>query len=188
MDRRKALKNLGILSGGLVLLPSCDFSEEKISLTLNKLKITESQESLMNELVSSIIPEGEILGAKGINLQNFIWVIVDDCMEASSQESYLRGLSAFNNRVEAMTGKSFNNHDQEERVKTLKSIVKGKEDGADAEEIDLIHFVETTKQIAIWGYMTSKYMMTDIMPYRLVPSTYGPCETIDNTQRINMNA
>ncbi len=30
--------------------------------------------------------------------------------------------------------------------------------------------------------------MTDIMPYSLVPGTYGACESIDNSKRINVNA
>ena len=45
MDRRKALLNLGILTGGMVLLPSCDFTEEQVSLSLNKLRITASEEA-----------------------------------------------------------------------------------------------------------------------------------------------
>lgn len=188
MDRRKALKNLGILSGGLVLLSSCDLSEEKVSLTLNKLSITESQETLMKELVSTIIPEGDILGAKSLNIQDFIWVMVDDCMEASYQQSYLNGLKTFNSAVKTSTGKSFSRLDQKGRIDALTSLVNGKEDGAGPEEMDLINFVETTKYFGIWGYMTSEYVMTDIMPYKLVPGTYGPCETIDNTKRINLNA
>ncbi len=69
MDRRKALVNLGILTGGMVLLPSCEFSKEKISFALNNLQVTESQESLLKDIVSFLIPEGDLPGAGSLNVQ-----------------------------------------------------------------------------------------------------------------------
>ena len=186
MDRRKALINMGLLTGGVMLFPSCDFSEEKVSLTLNKLSITESQEALMKKLVATILPEGNIQGASSINLQDFVWIMVDDCMEEASQKSYINGLQNFNDRFEEIAGKSFESLDQEGRVEVLGNLLKGRENGAGPEELDLINFLETTKQFSIWGYMTSEYIMTEVMPYTLIPGTYGPCETIDKSKRINL--
>ena len=52
---------------------------------------------------------------------------------------------------------------------------------------DLVNFVQTTKNFTSLGYMRSEYMMTEVMPYTLGPGTDGPCETIDNSKRININ-
>lgn len=188
MDRRKALRNLGILTSGIVLLPSCDFSEEKISLVLNKLSITTSQEELMKELMITMLPEGEIAGAGTLMVHDFVWIMVDDCLEPTLQESYLKGLSNFKKDFKNLQGKSFLSLNIDERAKALGLIEASKENASEEINEDFLNFIDITKEFAILGYMQSKYMMTEVMPYPLIPGTYGTCETIDNTKRVNVNA
>lgn len=187
MDRRKALKHLGILSGGMVMLPSCDFTAEKVSLTLNRLKITKSQETLMKELTESILPQDDLPGALNLKVHDFVWTMVDDCLKNETMQSYLEGMTNFNKRVVELTGQSFLKSDQQDRVKALHSIVKEEVRPSDLVSRDVLNFVEITKSFTILGYMKSEYIMTEIMPYSLVPGSYGTCETIDNDKRINVN-
>lgn len=187
MDRRKALRNLGILTGGVVLFPSCDFTEEKVSLALNTLRITESQETLMKELVGCIIPEGDIPGAVSLKVHDFVWVMVDDCMDEPSKESYLIGLNNFDNSIKNISGKRFAKLKPEERIKTLSGILEKADDTMGSFDKDLINFIQTSKNFTTLGYMRSEYIMTEVMPYTLIPGTYGPCETVDNSKRININ-
>lgn len=187
MDRRNALRNLGILTGGMVLLPSCDFSEEKVSLVLNKLSIKPSEESLMKELVGCIIPEGEIPGAASLGVHGFVWIMVDDCMSEEKQSSFLKGMKSFVPFVKKATGTSFLSMEQREREKTLLDLLSIKMEDADPSQKDTLFFVSAVKGVTAYGYMQSEYIMKDIMPYTLIPGSYGPCETIDNTKRINVN-
>ncbi len=188
MDRRKALRNLGILTGGIVLLPSCNFSKEKVSLVLNKLKITTSQENLMKELLATILPDGEIPGAEKLMVHDFVWIMVDDCLEAAQQDSYLKGLTNFDTDIKKLEGETFLSLVEEDRVNVLGLIEVSKEKSLENISKDLINFVEITKYFAILGYMQSEYIMTEIMPYSLVPGAYGACESIDNSKRLNVNA
>ena len=187
MDRRKALKHLGILSGGMVMLSSCDFTQEKVSLTLNRLKITESQETLMKELVETILPQGNLPGALNLGVHDFVWIMVDDCLKNDIQRSFLEGMTKFNKRCKALRGQSFLRSNQQDRVKALQSIVNIELSPSDQESRDVLNFVEITKSCTILGYMKSEYIMTEVMPYSLVPGSYGTCETIDNSKRINVN-
>lgn len=188
MDRRNALKKLGILTGGLLMFPSCEFSEEKASLVLNKLEISATEASLMRDLVGCIIPEGELPGANTLQVQNIVWVMVDDCLDKDSRKSFISGLKIFEDRVKKISGNSFEDMSQEEREKTLTKIVGTNETEMNTEEKNLIAFIKITKYYTILGYMNSEYIMTEVMPYSLVPGTYGLCETIDNNKRININA
>ncbi|WP_332914300.1 hypothetical protein [Algoriphagus boritolerans] len=43
MNRRIALRHLALISGGLVLIPSCDFSSDDILAAYQNLKVTASQ-------------------------------------------------------------------------------------------------------------------------------------------------
>ncbi len=187
MDRRKALLNLGILTGGMVLLPSCDFTKEQVSLSLNKLRITASEEALMKELVSSIIPEGKIPGAASLQVHDFVWVMVDDCMDQQKQSMFLNGLKGFDSHVKKITGNSFSSLDQKEREEMLRMIINKPQESSKDDLGALKLFVSTTKEFTSFGYMKSEYIMTEVMPYTLIPGSYGPCETVDKTKRINVN-
>lgn len=187
MDRRKALLNLGILTGGMVLLPSCDFTKEQVSLSLNKLRITASEEALMKELVSSIIPEGKISGAASLHIHDFVWVMVDDCMDQENQSMFLNGLKGFDSYVKKITGNPFSSLDQKEREEMLLMIINKPQESSNGDLEALKLFVSTTKEFTSFGYMKSEYIMTEVMPYTLIPGSYGPCETVDKTKRINVN-
>jgi len=187
MDRRKALMNLGILTGGMVLLPSCDFTKEQVSLSLNKLRITASEEALMKELVSCIIPESDIPGAASLHVHDFVWIMVDDCMSEENQSMFLNGLKGFDSHIKKTTGNSFSSLDQKEREAVLNMIINEPKDGSGPALSDLKLFVSTTKQFTSFGYLKSEYIMTEVMPYKLIPGTYGSCEIIDNSKRVNIN-
>lgn len=183
MKRRTALKNMGLLTGGLLLYPSCDFSEENITIILRQLKIRDSQQVLLEEIVASIIPEGNLPGAKSLNIQNFVWGIVGECMTDEDQQSYIKGLQEFELKFNQGDGQNFVTQNEKDRVKILIDLTKNK-----SKEDDLQDFIQTTKKLTIQGYMMSQFIMTEIMPYKLIPGAYGTCETIDPNKRINTNA
>lgn len=187
MDRRNALRNLGILTGGMVLLPSCDFSQEKVSLVLNKLSIKASEESLMKELVSCIIPEGDMPGAASLKVDGFVWVMVDDCLNDKDQSRFLKGLHSFEATVKKSNGKSFLSMEQDERETTLTEILNKTSKTTESAEDEIKFFVSMTKNLTAYGYMKSEYIMKEVMPYTLIPGSYGPCETVDYSKRINVN-
>lgn len=187
MDRRKALMNLGILTGGMMLLPSCEFSKEKISLALNNLQVNKMQESMLKDIVNSLIPEGDLSGAGSLNIDDFVWVMVDDCLDEASQKSYIRGLNNFDAQIKNMAKKPFNLLSSQEQIQAFKTITEDSKDQTLKLDNDVKVFLNTTKRFTILGYMKSAYIMTQIMPYSLVPTKYGTCETIDKTKRINVN-
>ena len=155
MDRRKALVNLGILTGGMVLLPSCEFSKEKISFALNNLQVTQTQESLLKDIVSALIPEGDLAGAGSLNVHDFVWVMVDDCMDKEKQTAYIRGLNDFDAQIKRITGKTFASQNNEERNQTFKIITEDPTDNSEKVNDDVKTFIKTTKYLAILGYMRS---------------------------------
>lgn len=187
MNRRIALRNLGILTGGMVLLPSCDFSKEKASLILNKLEILPSEETLVKELIDAMIPEGKIPGAKALGVDIFVWIMVDDCLTDDDQEMYLKGMKIFDVHSNKVANNSFSALNQKEREELLTEILAIDSNEANDSDKALNLFVNITKYFTSYGYMQSEYIMTEVMPYTLVPGTYGSCETIDNSKRINVN-
>ena len=51
-----------------------------------------------------------------------------------------------------------------------------------------MRFIEISKSYAIVGFMRSEYVMTEVMPYSLVPGKPPVCRTIDTNEKINIYA
>ena len=188
MNRRKALKNLGLITGGIFMLPSCDFSDEKVSIILNKLQITVKEEKLLQEIVATIIPEGEIPGARSLKVQNFIWVMIDDCLPEKKQNSFMNGLKLFDNHVQQLRNSSFISLTENDRLTVLKDLLnKNDKSGEKSDLRSIRRFIKAVKYYGTWGFMQSEYIMTEVMPYQLVPGSYGSCETIETNKRVNIN-
>ncbi len=186
MHRRKALKNLGLLSGSLMLFPSCDFSKENVSRVMNNLQVTETQESLLKSLVETLIPKTDTPGGLDLKLDEFVWVMVDDCLPKDEQDSFMNGLSAFESTYKKFSGNSFQGSEQEQRALIMSQMA----DENSNKELpqDVIRFIEISKSYAVLGFMRSEYLMTEVMPYSLVPGKYPSCRTVDPNGKINIYA
>ena len=185
MQRRNALKNIGLITGGILLFPSCNYSEEKVSIALNNLQINISEELLLKQVVETILPEGEILGGVSLNVHNFVWVMIDDCTTKENQSSFINGLKLFDQTIFNMTTKKFGELSPEEKLTFIKSLIENKSTNK-----VIFKFINTTKQIAIQGYLNSEYILTQQMPYKLVPGafSYEPCKIINSNEKVNINA
>ncbi|OIQ37190.1 MAG: hypothetical protein BM563_09070 [Bacteroidetes bacterium MedPE-SWsnd-G1] len=179
MNRRNALKNLGLFTGGVLLFPSCDFSDEKVGIILNKLKINAKQESLLTSIVDTIIPEDNTPGGISAKCHNFVWACIDDCTSPEDQKKFIEGLNEFNTK----TNDSFDQKNMEERTKIVDSSFSD-------ENKNIQNFLNSVKGLSVWCYTKSEHFLTVEMPYKLVPGagTYNTCKTIDPNQKINSNA
>lgn len=184
MKRRSALKNIGLITGGLLLFPSCDVSDEKVSIILNKLKIDAAKEALLKSIVNTILPEGKVPGGLSAKSHNFIWYYIDDCVSEEEQIGFIGGLEEFNQKSNTEIGQKFVDSDDKVRLQTLNDFMANKD------ESTINDFLSAVKGLSIWNYLNSEYIMTNEMPYKLVPGagTYKGCKTIDPNEKININA
>lgn len=179
MNRRNVLKNLGLFTGGMLLLPSCDFSDEKATIALNKLKITADQEALLTSLVDTIIPETATPGGLSTKCHNFVWVYLDDCTSPEDQQQFIAALNEFDSKYNS----SFQEKSLEERTAILNDLIENDDEIAK-------DFLDSVKRLSVWHYTNSEHFLTNEMPYKLVPGagSYVTCKTIDPNQKININA
>lgn len=180
MLRRTAIKKIGILTGGMILLHSCNFSEEKATIVLNNLKITSDQEKILKAVVSTLIPEGDIPGAVSLGVDHFVWIMIDDVLSKKRQKNFIEGLDSFDLEINTKYKKSFDQLNPEDQLKALISTSEK------SKNIQVLNFITTTKYLTQKGYMQSKYIMTEIMPYALIPGSYNNCKKTDTKERINI--
>ncbi|EIJ38367.1 hypothetical protein JoomaDRAFT_1351 [Galbibacter orientalis DSM 19592] len=184
MKRRNAIKSLGLITTGLVLMPSCNFLDERTPIVLHKLKITEEEEILLEEIIDTMLPETETPGGVSLKIQNFVWVMLDDCADKEKQDTFLAGLRLFKSTVKENFDEDFSDLNSEEKLTTLLAMMQ-----SESFNTDVSTFLHTTKQTAVWGYKNSEYYMTNLMPYKLIPGAFSyKTKTINPTDKININA
>jgi hypothetical protein len=168
MDRRSALKYIGVASAAAFVLPSCVADPKKVSIALNNLKINGDEEELLAQFATALIPATETPGAKEVGAHHFALVMVDDCMNKEEQEKYLRGMRAFDAEVKSKIGSSFLKAAKEERTAILNKL-QGENDNLSE---DVKYFHKVTRGYIIQGYLQSQHFLTNVKPYQLIPGPH----------------
>ena len=184
MNRRDALRNMSIFAGGIVLVPSCDFSKEDILVAYDKLKVTPHLQELLTEIVDTIIPAGEIKGASDLEVHDFVLVMVNDCLNKDMQNSFMKGFNEFASFSKEYTGKNFKVLDREQREHVINGGLKDNSE----EKADVRKFLYTTKELSIQGFLMSEYIQTEIKPYSLIPGDYQGEVLISSLKSEKINA
>ena len=168
IKRRTVLRNLLIIAGGAMVLPACYRNSGKASIALQDLTISEEEEDLLAELTETLIPETSTPGAKSLKLHLFVLKMVDDCYTADNQKLFMEGLTSFKDHFKKQAGTSFADASPEKRQEVLKAIQDSKK-----KDDPVKKFYDITKSKTIQGYLNSKYVMTNIVKYELVPARYN---------------
>ncbi|MBN8576304.1 MAG: gluconate 2-dehydrogenase subunit 3 family protein [Cytophagales bacterium] len=172
MQRREALKSLAILTGGAVLIPSCNFEKEDILAAYSNLQITSTQQTLLSAVANSIIPPGNLKGAGDIAVQDFILVMVNDCLDKERQALFTQGLQEFDAYSKKVGGSKFLKLEATEKEKVISAGLAIAPGTADEIQKSVREFLSITKRFTIQGFMMSEYIMKDIKPYSLIPGSY----------------
>lgn len=157
MNRRLAIKQVLIFAGGMVLLPSCLQDKGKVSIQLQHLDISAAQENLLAEIAELIIPKTNTSGAKDLKLHLFVLKMLDDCYEPADQQQFIAGL------------KAFEGHEGKELAQLVLDANSGKSGLPDEQK----KFYQIMKSKTIEGYLNSKYVMSNLLIWELVPGRYN---------------
>lgn len=170
IHRRSLLKQFVFMGAGMAIIPSCLSDKSKSSILLSKIKISADEEQLLAELCESIIPKTTTPGAKDISAHLFVLKMVDDCTSKADQDTFISGLSAFNDFSKTTVGKSFADGNTADRRKVLSALIAGKDDAS-----KLPAFFKTVKRYTIQAYTSSEYFLTRVQVYQLIPGKYHGC-------------
>jgi hypothetical protein len=186
MDRRTVIRNLALVVGGAVLLPSCLHKDGSAYVQLKHIILNSDQQDLIANIAETIIPKTNTPGAKDLNLPAFVLKMIDDCYDKKGQDKFIAGLAEFNNLVIKKYNKSFSDLETKEREAVLlgienshKTNKKGNstparsfrpQKSADMPPLDT--FYGAVRQQTIFGYTTSQFFMTKEIFYDMVPGRY----------------
>ncbi len=205
MNRRTVIKNLALVIGGAVLLPSCVHSDGNTYVQLKHLNMDADQQKLIADIAETIIPKTNTPGAKDLNLPAFVLKMLDDCYKKKDQQTFMTGMGKFNDMVKKMYNSSFGDLNVKEREAVLTTIEKSnkpfgnpqksiKPVGDAQKSLDvpkkkpdvppLNFFYWAIKQQTIFGYTNSQYFMTKRIVYELVPGRYNAHFPVKNNKAV----
>ena len=168
MQRRTVLKQLLLITGGAIVIPSCLNREEGSSVTYKNINITGQEEKILAEFGETLIPAGKTPGAKDTYAHLYALRMIDRCTEKEVQQSFKKGLANLNQRAEKELGTSFLKASPQQRLQLLKKLEAGKE-GKDDNAV----FYNTAKGHIMRGYLNSKPVLGDVFGYTLIPGAYN---------------
>lgn len=201
MDRRKALKNMGLSLGYVVATPtlisivqSCK-GEPAVVWTPDFFSKEEG--STITKLVDLILPKTDTPSASEVQVDLFIDKFANEVMEKEQQDFVKMSMGKFidktlkdsgKEKIEDLTAEDLEpilasslKYSKDDQTKMFESITtysealaEGKESELD-DEISRFAFASNLRGLTIWGYKASEYVGEEVLAYLPVPGEYIAC-------------
>ncbi|HUB59905.1 MAG TPA: gluconate 2-dehydrogenase subunit 3 family protein [Puia sp.] len=178
INRRTALRQLAFISAGAALLPSCAGRHTKPDLVLNNFTVDDAGQRTLDALTATLIPTTETPGARETGASLFIFKMLDDCSAKKDQDTFFKGLKQLDDASRKTTGGTFAEASPVQREAILTSIGKKQLPG---EEMNF--FYSTARKLTILSYTSSRYFLTKVQVYELVPGRWHGCVPVPASQR-----
>lgn len=179
ISRRDAIRNCFIITVGAALVPHCKQEDNsKTTLVYKHLRINGDDEKLITEVSETIIPVTDTPGSKDTYTHLFVLKMLDDCYTKEQQQQFLKGMQEFENMSKKKFDKSFVECNVLQREELVGNNINNKSSSADVSA-----FFDIIKKLTIQGYTTSKYYLTDVQMYKLVPGKFKGCVPVTSISR-----
>jgi len=200
MDRRNALRNMGLTFGYAVATPtliSILQSCQQQGPEWTPVYLSPDEGQGITYLVDLIIPKTDTPSASEVQIPMFIDKFIDEVAEPEDQDFMRMAMGKFFDKALADSGKqtigdlepedlepvlaSSLNHTPEDQTEMYKSISSyqeaiGKGQTAELDEAtSRFAFANNLRGITIWGYKTSENVGEQVLAYLPVPGEYIPC-------------
>ena len=168
MDRSKAIKNLAIVSGGLITLPQWMVSCGVSDTTIHQSSFSVAEQKILASITDTIIPAGNSIGALSVGVDKFLQKLIDDCYEKDLQDNVKTQLRSLEESAKATNKKRFADCTQTQREELLLKLSTST-NNSEKDFFDLI------KSETIRGFNTSQKVMQEYLGYKVAPGYYYGC-------------
>lgn len=202
MERRVALKNMGLAFGYTVAAPtllgivqSC--SGKKV-LDWTPDFFTKDEGTVLHTLIDILLPKTDTPSASEVNVHVFIDKFANEVLPKEHQDFLKMGMGKFTDKVLAASQKEtladLNEEDlepvfatylkkrtdenEEAHEKAVEAYFQSVEEsggGVLDDEISCFSFANSLRDITIWSYKTSEYIGEEVLAYLPIPGEYIAC-------------
>lgn len=165
MNRRNAIKNLSLATGGLISLPfwmtACHMSDKDSHFS----SFSPLEQAALAAVADTIIPAGPSIGALSVGVDKFLQKVLDDCYEPAVVGNVKKQLAAIDVQAKAAHGQLFAACNARQR----QAFVLNGLNSANKEEKDAYSLL---KSETIRGFNTSQQVMEGYLHYKVAPGHY----------------
>ena len=180
MNRRNALKNMGMAMGYAVATPAVlsilQSCKQEVSLAWVPEFFSLDEAKMIEGLVDLIIPKTDIPGAKELNVAKFIDMYTNEVMNVEEGKQVKLNAAITLNELGG-ADMSAEKYDAL-LAKYLKASQTEKE-GFSEKENSASSFVHRLRGMAVWGFKTSEEIGENVMAYDPVPGAFKGCESLE---------
>ena len=177
MDRRAALKRVGLIMGGAVSVPlasgilsGCQSSVDGTAYVLQTL--TPQQDELVATISELIIPTTDTPGARAAKVNEFIDILMTDYYPDEDRSRFMSGLAEADEKAQAANGNLFVDCTEDQQVAILTEMENEAYTAKEAGE-DQAFFL-MMKEMTLTGYYTSEIGATQELTYVHEAGEYRP--------------
>ena len=185
MNRRKAIRNTGLIAGGslmipsfLVLLQSC---KNEPKLGWQPLFFKEQEARFISTLVDTILPKTDTPGALDVKVHMFLDKVFAKTYDETAQQKIRADIAEFNANCKQNFGKVFTELNKADQNAVLKAAeaksgkFNGGVWGTAVGKQAPVGFYRSIKSMALWAYLSSEEIGKNVLNYDPVPMVYEGC-------------
>ncbi|MBZ9630186.1 gluconate 2-dehydrogenase subunit 3 family protein [Salegentibacter sp. LM13S] len=204
MNRRQALRNIGLGAGAIIvgpttlnLLQSC---KNDPTYNWEPTFLSASNGFALKQILEVILPKTDTPGAEELNIAEFIDSYMEQVAHENRQENFKQSADAFSRAFKNEFGKEEGEGSLEEYeqivAKYLKAtpaerdeIAKRNTATQDPQDRDQkitldpdagsLAYLQEVRDMGIWAYKTSEEIGEEVMWYDPIPGEYIPCGPVD---------
>ncbi len=173
MDRREALKRVGVMMGGAVSLPlvsgvlsGCQAPAGNGGYALQTLSADQSE--LVATISELIIPTTDTPGARAAKVNEFVDLMLTDWYAEDDKNKFMAGLRAAYEMAQNANGSSFVDNTEEQQIALLTQMESDAMNGGGGNG----DFFRMMKELTLTGYYTSEIGATQELKYVHVAGEY----------------
>ncbi len=207
MERRKALKNMGLAFGYTVATPTL----LGLVQSCNKKKVldwtpdffSKDEGTAVHTLLDIILPKTDTPSATEMNVHVFIDQFAKEVLPPEHKDFLKLGMDKFLSKILADTQKeSLAELNEEDMIPALTTYLKKRTEEVEEEhdkalgeyfmaieqngsavlddDIARFSFANSLRDISIWAYKNSEFVGEEVLAYLPIPGEYVPCDSSEN--------
>ncbi len=205
MDRRKALRNMGMSLGYVVATPTL-ISIVQSCKTENVLEwtphfFTKEQGSVLTHLVDIILPKTDTPSATEVQVNIFVDRFANEVMEKEQQDMVKMTMDKFISKALEASGKEkavdlepvdlepivanalkISKEQEKTYQKAIEAYIEESAAGGGgnlSDDTARYAFTSNLRGLTIWAYKTSEYVGEEILAYQSIPGKYIACGDVE---------
>lgn len=173
MRRRKAVRNIALLTSGIALLPACQFEGTRSLPVYENIPLDQNQYALIEWLIEAILPKGEPKVTTPESTPHFVLTMINDCYDPVDIRKYLTGMQLFQQYVQDEYQMAYEQLNPAQNILLFTELSESK-----IIPKNLSYFINTTKRLTVQHFTTSEYFLKNHLEFEFAPGRYLGCVSV----------